>query len=61
LEERSVLRTKYAYKEMHPKTGDFCLLHASFLRRPFFNSEDEGDMSLRSIGWLSKEYMARYS
>jgi hypothetical protein len=41
---------------------ELCLLsnrfHADFLLGLLFEPEDEGDMFLRNVGWLSTDYMA---
>jgi hypothetical protein len=36
------------------------LLHAGFLLGLLYSPEDEGNMFLQNIGWLSMDYMALY-
>jgi hypothetical protein len=37
-----------------------CIIHAGFSLHLFFKPEDGGDMFLRTIGWLSANYLALY-
>jgi hypothetical protein len=47
--------------QRHIPEYDTLLYHAVFLLGLLFNSEDEGDIFLRNVRWLSTDYAALYS